>query len=242
GVDGAPGGVGAGEVAGAEEEGAGDLAAGEDERFLEQAHPRVFVAGVVGVEPVREGAVRPAQGEDAFGVFDGGVDFEAVADDAGVLQQARAAAGVIAGDALDGEVVEGFAEGGAFAEDRQPRQARLVDLEDEALEQAVVIAHGESVLGVVIRPVVRMPRRDVAVRAQFGCALRFAPRYVESLVTLSVSVAYAPIRPFVTSTYTIAAAGAVMPRAAKMSLICVPPAVGSVIVNWSSSFPWSSTM
>src|SRR4051812_30592618 len=54
GVDGTPLLVRAGQIAGAHQERRRDLAAGEDERFLEQLHPLVFRARMMRIEPFRK--------------------------------------------------------------------------------------------------------------------------------------------------------------------------------------------
>src|SRR3546814_7593398 len=84
--------VGARQVAGAHEEFADDLAAHELEGLAEQLHPLVLAERMVRVDPAAEGAVVAAQGDDALCILDGGVDLQAVADDAGVRQQPRALA------------------------------------------------------------------------------------------------------------------------------------------------------
>src|SRR3546814_10182494 len=89
--------VGARQVAGAHEEFADDLAAHELEGLAEQLHPLVLAERMVRVDPAAEGAVVAAQGDDALCILDGGVDLQAVADDAGVRQQPRALADAVAG-------------------------------------------------------------------------------------------------------------------------------------------------
>src|SRR3546814_2606438 len=87
--------VGARQVAGAHEEFADDLAAHELEGLAEQLHPLVLAERMVRVDPAAEGAVVAAQGDDALCILDGGVDLQAVADDAGVRQQPRALADAV---------------------------------------------------------------------------------------------------------------------------------------------------
>lgn len=115
------------------------------------------------IEPRGERAVRLAQREDPLRVFDRGVDLQSIADDARVLQQARAAPRVESRDALEYEVVERLAECFTLAKNRQPRQAGLIDLQDEPLEEAIVVADRKAVLGVVIWAVKRVARGNVAV-------------------------------------------------------------------------------
>src|SRR3546814_14249288 len=77
------------QVAGAHEEFADDLAAHELEGLAEQLHPLVLAERMVRVDPAAEGAVVAAQGDDALCILDGGVDLQAVADDAGEIGRAH---------------------------------------------------------------------------------------------------------------------------------------------------------
>src|SRR3954451_2420529 len=155
--------VRAGEVAAAEEERAGDLAAGEDERVPEQAHPFVFRARVVRVEPGGEAAVRLAELDDAPRVLDRRIDLEPIANDARVFEQTFAPFVGEARYAIDVEIRERRAEVVALFQDRQPRQTGFIDLQHEPFEQRVVVRDREAVLVIVIWPVKRMARRNVAV-------------------------------------------------------------------------------
>lgn len=86
-------------------------------------------------EPAVEGAVRLPQREDDARVVNHGVDLEAVPDNAGVREEAAALLRTVARDDVRVEAVERAAERVALAEDGRPREARLVDLEREALEE-----------------------------------------------------------------------------------------------------------
>jgi hypothetical protein len=50
-------------------------------------------------------------------------------------------------------------------QDREPRKACLVDLENESLEQSFVIPDREAVFEIVVRPVDGMPTGRLAVAA-----------------------------------------------------------------------------
>jgi hypothetical protein len=100
---------------------------------------------------------------EAARVLDGGVDLQAVADDAGVGQQPRTLGLAVRRDHVDVEAVPRAPEVLPLLQDREPGQAGLVDLENETLEEAVVVAQRETVLVVVVRPVERVPGRDPAV-------------------------------------------------------------------------------
>src|SRR5207237_9523979 len=93
------------------------------------------------------------QRDDALRVLDCGVDFQPVANDRRVAEQTLPLPIAVACDALDCEVVVRRAEAVAFAQDRLPRQAGLIDLEHEPLEQTIVVVHRKAVLLVVIRRV-----------------------------------------------------------------------------------------
>src|SRR5205807_2980254 len=114
-------------------------------------------------EPLRERSVALAQGAEAFRILDGGVDLQPVADDPFIGQQALAFGAGEARHAVDLEPEESAPEGLALLEDREPGEPRLVDLQDEPLEEGVVVRDGKAVLLIVIRPVEGMAWRDVAV-------------------------------------------------------------------------------
>lgn len=118
---------------------------------------------MVGVEPGREGAVVSPQDEDPAGVLDGGVYLQAIAHDPRVGEQASALARAVMSDDLGIEGVESPAERLAFAQDRQPGETGLVDLQTEPLEERGVLPDREPVFAVVVRAVIRMSGSDVAV-------------------------------------------------------------------------------
>src|SRR5690606_13052149 len=148
----------------------------EAEGALEQLHPRGLVARLpafdgVRIEPFREAAVRGAQVADHAGVVDRRIHFQPVADDAGVGEQAQAVGFAVAGDGVDVEAVVGAAEAVALAQDGFPAQARLVDLQHQALEQHRLVALREAVFVVVVGPVQRVPGCDVAIAAAHAGSL-----------------------------------------------------------------------
>src|SRR5690606_40220472 len=89
-------------------------------------------------------------GEGVAGVVDGRGDLAAVADDAGIEQQAFDVGLVHGGDARNVETVEDLAEALALPEDGQPGEPRLEAFEAELLEQPRVVDHRPSPLPVVI--------------------------------------------------------------------------------------------
>src|SRR5437899_542957 len=107
--------------------------------------------------------MRFAQLDDAPRVLDCGIDLQPVADDAFVVQQPLALFRREARHAIDIEAAERRAEVLLLLQNRQPRQPCLIDLQHEALEQTIIAGNREAVLLIVIRPMQRMPARDVAV-------------------------------------------------------------------------------
>jgi hypothetical protein len=142
--------VGAREIAGAHQEFSYDLAAGETEGRFEQFDPFFFGQRVMVVEPFFERTEFFLNFLYLFSVVDGGVDLEAVADDAGIGQEAIALTLAITGNLVDIEVIEGAEEIFFLFQDSRPGQAGLVDLQDEAGEQAVVIFDGKAIFVVVV--------------------------------------------------------------------------------------------
>ena len=140
----------AAEVTGGHEKLIHNLAAGENEGLLEEFRPFLLRERVVFIEPFLEGAMFLLQFEDPLRVDNGSIDLQPVADDAHILKEARAVLRFIARDFYDLETIIRFSEILRFLEDGDPRQARLVDLEDEALEKFVVVLQGKAVLCVVI--------------------------------------------------------------------------------------------
>lgn len=87
-----------GQVAGAHEKFAGDFAAGELEGLFEEFDPVLFGQRVVVVEPLGKRSMRLPQGQDLPGVVDRGIDLEAVANDAGIVQKSFPILAPVAGD------------------------------------------------------------------------------------------------------------------------------------------------
>jgi len=91
----------------------------------------------------------------AAGVVDGGLDLPAVADDAGVGEEARHVARPEARDLLEVEPREGAAERVALPEDGEPGEAGLEPLEADLLEQAHVVRGRVAPFLVVVAEVLR---------------------------------------------------------------------------------------
>jgi hypothetical protein len=101
--------------------------------------------------------------QDGAGILYGRGHLETIADDARITEEAFAIRVVVGCHAGDGEIVVGSAERVPLLQDREPAEAGLVDLQDEALEEEVVILDGKAVFEIVIRPVERMAVGRVAV-------------------------------------------------------------------------------
>ena len=84
------------------------------------------------------------------GVGHGGLNFEPVADDAGILEQRVDFTFVVTGDFSRIEVVERLAIILPFVQDRLPAQARLGDVEHQKFEQLTIVVHGRTPFGVVV--------------------------------------------------------------------------------------------
>ncbi len=140
-----------------------DLATGKAKSLFEQLHPFLYVKRVVLDDPGVEAPVAIPEYEDGFRVGDRGLDFQSIANDSLVGEEAfripvskpRHHRGV--------EAPIGPTERLSLLEDREPGEARLVDLEHQPLEQLVVPAERETVLGVVIWAVPFVAGCEVAV-------------------------------------------------------------------------------
>src|SRR5262249_7118926 len=132
--------------------------------------------------------------QEGAGVRDGGGDFQAVADDAGILQKLANFLGVVAGDALRLEVVEDFALARSFAEDRVPTETGLCTFQNEKFKQYAVIVNRHAALFVVIRdvPAVCGPRAAV----HDGCFWLCGHGTYLSRISIFERVAPALQRPF----------------------------------------------
>ncbi len=155
--------MGARQVADAHQELADDLAAGEHELATEQLHPLRLGSRMVVLEPRGERAVGVAEPANPAGVLDHRLDLEPVANDPGIGEKPRLVPRAKARHPVERESAKRGAKGFPLFEHGQPRQARLVDFERQALEESRFIVKRETVFGVVIRPVEGMPGRDRAI-------------------------------------------------------------------------------
>lgn len=155
--------MGAGQISGAHQELADDLAAREPERRGEEEPPFLLRKRLVGVEPTRERSMGLPKEKDPPGVLDDRFDLRPVADDARVGEQPAFLPRAVSRDPFGSEAFEGRAKGLAFLQDREPGEPRLVDLEREPLEEGRVAPDRESVLPIVVLAVERLSRREVAI-------------------------------------------------------------------------------
>src|SRR5688500_5054290 len=109
----------------------------------------------------------------AFGVVDRRFDLAAVADDAGVSQQALHVAAREARDRLRIKIFEGAAEVVALAEDREPAETGLKSFQANFCEQPAIVRHRTTPFLIVIAEVkVVGPRPRTPLhflRAAGGC-------------------------------------------------------------------------
>src|SRR3712207_6511484 len=90
--------------------------------------------------------------------------FRSVADDAGVGHQPLLVVGTEGRDGVDLEAGERRTEGGALAQDGDPREAGLERLQADPFEEGVVPVQGRAPLLVVVRRVLRCAVRPTAPR------------------------------------------------------------------------------
>src|SRR6185437_6384847 len=115
------------------------------------------------VEPSGETAMFGANRLKPPGVVDSRLDLEPVADDARVAEQSLHVLGLVAGDSVDIEPVEGFEKRLSLLEDGEPGQPGLVDLKHQPLEQYGVVPRRKAVLGIVVRAMEFVSRRHLAI-------------------------------------------------------------------------------
>jgi hypothetical protein len=145
--------VGAGKVPRAHKEFVYDLPTSEPEGLFKQFNPLLFRLRVVFIQPGLEGSVFFLELFDGFGVADGGVDLEAIADDASILQEFLALLISIPGNFINIEVIKGFEEVILLVKDGLPAQASLVDLQDQSREQFIIFKQREAIFIIMVRAV-----------------------------------------------------------------------------------------
>ena len=138
------------QVARAHQEFAHDFGAGEFEGTAEQLHPISQRLRMVAVEPIFERTECLLQLQNLLRIVDGGIDFQAIADHFRVGQQALAVGFAEGGHGGDVKAGVGGAQAGGTLQNQRPAQASLVDFEQQAAEEFVVVFDGEAVEMVVI--------------------------------------------------------------------------------------------
>jgi hypothetical protein len=141
------------QVARGHEEFVYNLAASENECFFEKLRPLFLRQRMMSIQPAFEGIEFFSQSLNSFGVLDGGVNLEAIANDARICKQTSSVLFREFSNFINVEAAVGFAEIIGFLKDRDPRESSLVDLKNKTFEEQVVIREWKSVLGVVIRSV-----------------------------------------------------------------------------------------
>lgn len=141
-----------------------DLPSGEAKSLPKQPGPVLRRARVVSIEPAGKRPVRISQRLDPPRILGRRLDFEPVADDPRISEQTLDIGWSKGGDAVDVEIGEGGAKCRSFFEDCQPRQPRLVDFEDEPLEEHAFLGCWETIFAFVVETVHRVPGRNSAIR------------------------------------------------------------------------------
>lgn len=139
------------QVSRAHQEFVDDFTSGEAEGFLEQQSPFRPRFRVVAVEPVFEGAGFFLQLQDGFCVFNGRRHFQAVADNTRIGQQAVHVFFLIGSYFADLKIVIRFTEGLLLFQDGGPAESGLIDLQNQAAEQFIIIVYRKSIQFVVVR-------------------------------------------------------------------------------------------
>ena len=104
----------------------------------------------MGIEPLGERPVRLAEREDHLRIVHRRLDLEPVPDDPGIGHEAGFVAGTETSHDLRVEVAVRRAESFPLLKDREPGEPRLVDLQDQSLEELGILPAGEAILPVVV--------------------------------------------------------------------------------------------
>ena len=110
----------------------------------------------------------PEEIDSSLGIVDGGHDFAAVSDDAGIGEQALNIAFIEGGNGVDIEVSKRSTKVVSLAKDGEPRQPRLEAFKAHLFEQASVVGDVLSPLGVVIVGVQRIIAAPPAANQPIG--------------------------------------------------------------------------
>src|SRR5690606_20241594 len=106
-------------------------------------------------EPLFERTVLFLQLLNGLGVFDGGVDFQPVPDDAGICHQAFPILFGVGRYLVDIKLVVCLSEGIFFLQDGLPAKPGLVYFHQEPAEQFMIVMNRESVVLIVV-PLVQL--------------------------------------------------------------------------------------
>lgn len=140
----------AGQITGGHQKLVHDLASGEDKGPFEQLDPLLFGEITIFIQPGFEGTIFFLYLPDFLRINNRCVHFQAVTNDTRVAKQARNILFTILCDFLNIEPMIGFVEILSLPQDRDPGKSRLVDLEDETLEQQIVFLKRKAILRIVI--------------------------------------------------------------------------------------------
>jgi hypothetical protein len=108
------------QIAGGHEKFVHNLAACENKGFLEKFCPFILRQWMMRIQPAFEGTIFLLKDLDPFGVLNGGIDFEPVADDTRICQQAGAVVLRVIFDFVVVLTPIGFTEVFRLLQDRDP--------------------------------------------------------------------------------------------------------------------------
>ena len=155
--------MGAGQVPDAREKLVHDLTAGKTERLLEELHPFLLRARMMGGEPAGERAMALPELQDPLRIRDGGIHLQPIADNARITEQPSSVPGAIGRHHRGVDAAIRPPERLPLLENGEPGEAGLVDLQHQPLEQRRVVLQWEAVLLVVVRSMPLVAGRDVTV-------------------------------------------------------------------------------
>src|SRR5690554_412457 len=118
--------------------------------LLKKFYPLGQRQGMLTFEPALKGAVCRLKFQNLLGVVDGRLHFKSIADNAGIGKQPLTVGPTVSGYFFDVEAVVGLLEIILLLEDGFPAESRLVDLQQQATEQFIVVVQRKTIVAVVV--------------------------------------------------------------------------------------------
>jgi hypothetical protein len=153
------------QISGRHEELIDNLATGEDKRPFEKLDPFFFCERMVAVEPIAKRAALFLQFKDFLCIDDGSIDLETITNDSWIVEQTREIFFTVPGYFGNVEIVIRLTKVICFFQNGDPGKPGLIDFEDKALEEQVVIVERKPILGIVIVFVMGVFRVGIAIVA-----------------------------------------------------------------------------